>query len=193
MSLPEPLEVALAAVQIFDALNIPYVIGGSLASSMQGIPRATQDIDMVADIGAGQVPDLVKMFARDWHIDENVVREAVRQRSSFNIIHLETMYKIDVFILKNDPFHIAEMKRRETLDMESGHGGRIHVASAEDIVLQKLLWYAAGGKVSERQLNDVRGVLKIQKGNLDITYLKNTAGEIGVSGLLSDLLDETGQ
>ena len=100
MELYEPVKVSLELTRIFEKLDIIYVVGGSLASSLHGIPRATQDVDMVADIKSIHVISLVRELEKSWYIDQNMIREAIRNKSSFNLINLETMYKVDIFILK---------------------------------------------------------------------------------------------
>lgn len=92
-------------VQAFEALNIPYYIGGSVASSVYGIARATMDVDLVADIKSQHVHALVKQLAADYYIATNMIFDPINRQSSFNLIRLETMLKIDVFVLKNEPYH----------------------------------------------------------------------------------------
>jgi hypothetical protein len=190
MTLSEPIRITLAITRIFNRLQIPYVVGGSLASSFHGIPRATQDVDIVADIKHAQINPLVKALEKSWYIDRNTIRDAIDNQSSFNILYLETMYKIDVFILKDDPASLSEMKRRQKYAVEDDRKKTLYIASAEDIILQKLYWYTKGGNVSERQWNDAIGVIKVQNKNLDLNYLKNTAQKLGISELLSKLLKE---
>jgi hypothetical protein len=192
MPLSEPLTVTLALTSIFDKIGISYLVGGSLASSLHGIPRATQDVDIVADIRANQISVLVKEMTGAWYIDEKQAREALLHFSSFNTIHLESMYKVDVFILKKDPLSSKEMDRRIKFQVSGDSEKSLYIATAEDIILQKLLWYEKGGKVSERQWKDASGVANIQKGLLDIPYMQNMALTIGVKDLLKSLFSEAG-
>lgn len=190
MTLSEPVRITLAIIKVFNKLHIPYVVGGSLASSLHGIPRATQDVDIVADIKHVHITPLVKALEKSWYIDENMIRDAIKNQSSFNVLYLETMFKIDIFILKDDPVSNSEMKRRQKYTVTDDDEGSLYIASAEDIILQKLYWYKIGDKVSERQWNDTIGVVKVQDKNLDFNYLKNTARMLGVAELLSELLKE---
>ena len=190
MTLSEPVRITLAIIKVFNKLHIPYVVGGSLASSLHGIPRATQDVDIVADIKHVHIAPLVKALEKSWYIDENMIRDAIKNQSSFNVLYLETMYKIDIFILKDDPVSNSEMKRRKKYTVTDDDEGSLYIASAEDIILQKLYWYKIGDKVSERHWNDTIGVVKVQDKNLDFNYLKNTARMLGVAELLSELLKE---
>jgi len=102
MVLAEPVQITLQIVQVFDRLNFPYFVGGSLASSLHGVPRATQDVDIVTDIKIEHIPQFVKAFESEFYIDADMIRDAIQHRTSFNIIHLETMFKVDIFILKPD-------------------------------------------------------------------------------------------
>ena len=138
------------------------MVGGSLASSVHGIPRATQHIDIVADIKPVQVDSLVKAFEGEFYIDADMVQDAIKYRSSFNIIYLETMFKVDIFVLKNDLASQDEMNRRQPYQASEDSQSVFFVSSAEDIIIQKLHWFQLGGKTSERQWNDILGVFKVQ-------------------------------
>jgi len=178
------LEVALYVAGILEELDVPYLVGGSLASSLHGIPRATQDADLLADLESDQVSELVARLQGSFYIDARAVDEAVRSRSSFNVIHLETMFKVDVFVAKKDPATRTELARRQRYVLDEAKQQEVVVASAEDIVVQKLLWYKMGGEVSDRQWNDVLGVLKVQGSRLEQVYLRDTARQLGVEALL---------
>lgn len=145
MTLASPIRITHLVTEIFDYLNIPYMLGGSLASSVHGIPRATQDIDIVADIKPFHVAPLVKAFEVAFYIDAEMVQEAIKCRSSFNIIHLETMFKVDIFILKDDLTSIDEMSRRKPCQISEESQQAFFVSSAEDIIIQKLHWFQLGG------------------------------------------------
>ena len=108
----------------------------------------------------------------------------MRRRSSFNIIYLETMFKVDVFVLKNDPLAREEMRRRQRVLVDEESGRAIDVASPEDTVLQKIAWYRLGGSTSQRQWDDILGVLKVQRYDLDREYLERWAVHLDVPDLL---------
>lgn len=192
MVLADPIEVTLLVVNVFDRLNIPYLVGGSLASSLQGIPRATHDVDIVADLKLEQLESFVEALQEQFFVDEDMIRDAIRRRASFNIIYLPTMLKVDVFVLRRDPLSLQEMSRRQTYRVVDDPPRDLVLASAEDIILQKLEWFLKGGGVSERQWNDVLGVLKVGGSRLDLTYLREWAANIGVSDLLVRALREAG-
>ena len=112
MQLDEPLQIVGKIVDVLDTMKIRYLLGGSLASSFHGIPRATLDADLVADLGVMHIEPLISALSADFYMDAGAMREAIQKRSSFNVIHLQTMFKVDIFILKEDEFSRNEMERR---------------------------------------------------------------------------------
>jgi hypothetical protein len=178
------LFVALGpVVDALDSLGVEYYLGGSVASSAHGVPRASIDADVVADLGPEHVTPLVERLRNDYYVDEERVRAAVQSRRSFNAIHLATMFKVDVFAAKRRPFDREAFRRArpETLE-EAPDARRFVVATAEDTVLAKLEWFRAGGEVSDRQWGDIVGVLKTAP--LDQEYLTRWAAALGVADLL---------
>lgn len=192
MPAAETLRAALKVARALEALDVPYLVGGSLASSLHGIPRATQDADLVADLQPDRVHDLVRALEDDFYVDLERVRDAVRRRASFNAIHLRTMLKVDVFVLPDDEYHRAEMSRRRRMRLGEDPESSVEVASAEDTVIEKLHWYRLGRGVSDRQWLDVLGVLKVQGTELDRSYLRRWAGEREIEDLLDRALREAG-
>jgi hypothetical protein len=190
VTLAEPIQITRKIAVIFEKLKIPYYIVGSLASSLYGIPRATADADMIADIRQNHVLPLVQALQKDFYLDEDRIKKAVILRSSFNIIHLQTMFKIDVFLLKDDDLSYEEMARREKFQVTEERGQDLYLASPEDIILNKLHWYESGGGIAERQWNDVMGMVRVLDKRLDTKYLKTTAIKRGVLDLLEKALKE---
>ncbi len=180
------------AVNCFEALSIPYYIGGSVASSAWGMTRATIDVDMVADIKMAHVEHIMKTLEKEYYISTEMIRNAIEQKSSFNLIHLDTMIKIDVFLLKNQPYEVEALSRRsyDTFDEQSSY--KFYLSSPEDIILSKLQWYEQGGRISENQWKDVLGVMKVQAGKLDLQYLTTWASKLDLSDLLNRCLNESG-
>jgi hypothetical protein len=185
------IEVTRKVVEVFRALDIAYLIGGSLASSAFGIPRATLDVDLVAEIRPEHVTAIYKALMREFYVDANMINEAIKTRSSFNIIHLDTMYKVDIFIPKERPFDIQAFSRRVQKPFSENSSQELFFATPEDIILHKLEWYEAGSQVADRQWNDIIGVLKVQGNHLDRTYLKKWAEELRLSNLLKKAIAES--
>lgn len=178
-------------VSALESLEIPYYIGGSVASSVFGLPRSTMDIDIVADIKKSNVKDLTVILQNDYYIDPDVIIKAIERKSSFNLIHFDTMMKIDIFILKDRPFDRMAFKRKKIDSVgEEPCAASFYFSSEEDIIISKLEWYMLGGEVSERQWKDLIGVLKIQGDRLDFNYLKKWAGDLGLSVLLDKAINE---
>jgi hypothetical protein len=188
--LPEPTAVTLKVIETLEALSIPYLIGGSFASAIHGVARMTADTDLVADIRLDQVDPLARALQGAFYLDAEMMREAVRHRRSFNLIHLDTMFKVDVFIVKERPYDRAQFDRRERRVIAVEPERLAFIATAEDNILAKLEWYRLGNEVSERQWSDVQNVIKTQAGRLDLAYLRQWASAIGVADLLERALKE---
>jgi hypothetical protein len=179
------IELAIDLGRHFDALGIAWLIGGSLASSLLGRPRATDDVDLVADLRSEHVHALYQRIIDTYYVDEDAIRWAVQTRRTFNVIHLAMMIKADIYCTKHDLLAREQMERRIVL--EAG-GSRVPVCTAEDIILQKLLWFVEGGGVSDRQWGDLRGVVEVNRDQLDREYLDRHAREHSLEVLLAKLL-----
>lgn len=188
---PDILATITPIVEALEQLGVPYHIGGSVASSVYGLPRLTIDVDLVADLRLEHVKPLVKLLQATYYIDDDMIRDAIRRRSSFNMIHQDTFLKVDVFIPKSRLFDQEELNRVQTKVLE-GNDHPFYVASPEGTILNKLEWYRMGGEVSDRQWNDILGVLKVQGTNLDMSYLQHWAANLNVTDLLERALVDAG-
>ena len=188
----EQTQVNLLVVRAFEALRVPYFLGGSMASSVHGIYRATADADFVAALRPHHAEPLARLLQPTFYADLEAIRAATASHRSFNVIHLDSMLKVDVFVASTAPFHLMQMRRRVLQAATSDGQTTFYVASAEDTVLAKLQWYRDGGGVSDRQWNDVLGVLKVQGATLDRAYLEQWARELGLADLLRRALEDAG-
>jgi hypothetical protein len=191
MNIEGIITAIIPIVASFERRGIDYYIGGSVVSSTYGIPRATFDVDLVADLRAEHVHPLVKELEAEYYIDEDMIRDAIEHRSSFNIMYLVSMLKVDVFLPKLRPFDQEEYRRIRSEALIQGTRP-FYVASPEDTVLHKLEWYRMGNEVSDRQWNDILGVLKIQGKTIDMAYLKHWAIQLRVTDLLDRVLEDAG-
>lgn len=181
----ESVTVTLRIAAEMERLGIDYFVGGSVASSVHGRPRTTDDIDVVAAIAGPHVDAFAHALGDDFFVDTDMIRDAIRRRGSFNIIHLATMLKVDVFVLGTEDFALEEMRRRAAVPLR---GASVWFSSPEDIVLEKLDWFQKGQGISERQWRDVVGVLAVQGPRLDLGYLRSWAARRGLLDLLERAL-----
>jgi len=181
----ENLATVRAVIGVFDRLQIPYALGGSMASSIHGTPRLTLDADLTAEPFPGKEAQFIASFGSEYYLDLGAVSQALSGRSSFNVINTNTGFKVDVFIRKDRPFEFSLMQRRLSRTLSDVPDQPIILVSPEDIILLKLEWYRLGDETSERQWRDVLGVLEMQEGRLDDSYLDHWAAELKISDLLA--------
>jgi hypothetical protein len=191
MMLPEPISVTILVTKVFEELNIPYLSGGSLASTIYGMVRTTQDVDIIADMKLGHVNPFIAALKSEFYLDDELIADSVLHNSSFNIIHRQTMFKADVFIPWESPFQQSQHTRARKQILSTQPEISAYFASPEDTILAKLDWYRKGNDISERQWRDVLGVLKLRQGDLDLEYLRKWATELNISDLLEKALKES--
>lgn len=188
---PDVIDVALRVAAAVEAAGGAYFVGGSLASSLQGEPRATNDIDLVLDLPLGRVDALVQALGSDFEVDVQQLRDALLHGTSANIFYLPWVVKVDLFGHAHGPFDESEFSRRQSIAVRDD-GSTLFVKTAEDTILRKLLWYAQGGQVSGRQWRDVLGVLEAHPRALDDAYLDRWATALQIEPLLSRARREAG-
>ena len=186
----DPIAFALKVIGILEPLDIAYYVGGSVASSLLGENRYTEDIDLVIELSKIKAQPLLEAFlAASFYISDIAVEDAVDGRcSSFNVLDNETLEKADLFVLQETPFAKSKMARR--MQQELPDGSSIWISSPDDIVLQKLVW--GRGSQSQKQWRDVLGVLKLQGDNLDFEYLRRWGVELDLSEPLDRAFRESG-
>jgi hypothetical protein len=168
--------VMRAIVAILDSIRIPYMVVGSFAATFHGEPRSTRDLGLVIDPSGPQLDELLSALAPDdYYVDPEVAREALRRRSMFNVIVMATAWKVDMVIRKNRPFSIEEMERRQVVRIL---GVDVPAATAEDTIVAKLEWAKQGG--SDRQIEDVAGILRAQGDAIDLGLVERWVDELGL-------------
>lgn len=169
----DPLNIAALAAEPLDRLGLPWLIGGSVASSLYGIPRATLDVDLVARIEPANVPELARSWSIHFMADENMLLDAATMKRSCNLIHLDSALKIDIFVAGSDPWVDQELSNRQILQIPGLVGvSSLPFACAEDVLLHKLKWFLDADRVSDRQWGDIVGLIRVRKEFLDVDHLR---------------------
>lgn len=175
-------DVLLRITSVLETLGLRYALGGSLASSLHGEPRSTHDIDILADVPRLAIPALGTALRGEFYVPEDAVRRAVEAHASFNVVHLASGHKVDVFVAGTTRLDVAQLASARPVDL--GEGARVRVTAPEILVLRKLAWYRAGGGTSERQWRDVVGVIRVQGDGLRLDEVADLVRELDVTDLL---------
>jgi len=181
-----PLAVILDFTRVLDELGIQYVVVGSFASSARGFQRATRDVDILAKIGLNQVDLIFERLTGRYYIDRLSIRSAVINRSHFNAIHLDSMFKVGVFVPSDsDLLSQQQLSRHLPEKISPDSDAIVYLATAEDTLLAKLIWYVKGNQMSDRQWADVLGIIRLQGERLDLVYLEDWAAQLELTELLN--------
>jgi len=173
----EELEVLKEVARRLDGAGIAYMVTGSTAANFYAVPRMTRDIDIVVELSELDVGKFIVAFEKDHYLEPATVREAVKSRGMFNLIHDRYVIKVDFVVRKDTPYRRKEFSRKKKISVE---GHELYVVAPEDLILSKLEW--AKDSKSEVQLRDVRNLLQSVKG-LDRRYLARWAKQLGVGSL----------
>ena len=183
MQLPDALRALTPVVAALHRLGVRHYVCGSIASAFYGVSRMTADVDLVAGLLPSHVAAFAESLRPDYYVDERMILDAISRKSCFNVIHMPTNFKVDVFAVKNRPYDKNVMDRAgERCIDESVPTSRFTLSSVEDTVLAKLEWYRLGDEVSDRQWSDVVGVIRVNRASLDQRYLERWAAELGRMG-----------
>ena len=185
------LGVIVLTARLLDELQIPYLIGGSVASASYGEFRSTNDVDLVVDLPHAKVAKLVCAFEPFFYIDEVAVRRAVEHERSFNAIHSETIFKVDLFVATGEPYSREQFRRRVPRNLIESSEELVYLASPEDVILNKLRWLKAGDMISAQQPRDVASIIKYRGPELDLEYMRQWAAKLDVIELLEKALSES--
>lgn len=181
------LEPVVSALR---GLGVSHYVGGSVASTLHGAIRSTMDVDLVCALDEARVERFIAACGRDYYANSAAAHEAVRQRKCFNLIHLPTSYKIDVFVHRGRRFDESALGRARPTSFGPSATEPIPVATVEDSILAKLEWFRMTDETSERQWDDVSKLVRLHGVRLDISYLREMSDTIGVGDLLERLLTE---
>jgi hypothetical protein len=180
-------ELAVRIAQAFESVGARYALVGSMASSLQGDPRSTNDIDFVTTLSADRIRAFVEAIGAEFDVDEDALAVSLRSGGSWNIFYLPWMTKIDLFALENSELRRTQLSRAIAIPVE---GGSLFVLRPDDTVLSKLIWYRDGGGVSDQQWRDIIGVLRVSAKEIDDFYLDDWAAREGLTDLLRRARDE---
>ncbi len=180
---PEILGVTYFIAGALDSLDVEYALGGSLAAAAHGYVRNTNDADIVANLQLYHIDEFVEILGSDYYADRFMIHDAVVARRSFNIIHLATMFKVDIFVTTQRRFDQLQLERRLHEPIEEG-APPLYLVTAEDAILAKLNWFWMTGGQSERQWRDVLEIIKVQQEKLDRAYMFETAPLLEVTDLV---------
>ena len=191
MAEPEEYLVLKQLADTLDDFKIDYAIGGSIASSLYGKVRFTQDADITVAAFGDKAEQLYNELKESFYIGKDAMYQAISNRSSFNIIHLKSAFKIDIFVQKDDDFHRQIFLRRRKVKLDESIEHLFDIVSAEDIILLKLQWHQSAGCISDRQWSDVLGVLAVQSQALDMKYLRSCSEKLDLGDILQKAISES--
>ena len=170
------IEALEPVATVLQSLDIRFYVGGSVASSFHGAARSTMDVDLVADLSRENVePFISRLGNENYYVSQAAIEDAINRSSCFNVIHLASSFKVDIFIFKSRNFDKSSMNRAAPGKIDSQSEFQVPIASPEDTILSKLEWYRLGNEVSERQWDDVVRVMKILGNKVDQDYLEHYA------------------
>ncbi len=181
----EQIDLLRYAVETLETLELRYAVVGSFASGAYGEPRFTQDIDIVFELPASQIARFCEHFpGPDFYLSEAAVREAVRRQSQFNVIHPTSGNKIDFILNRQDDWGHSQIARRQSVELFPDRRG--FLASPEDVILGKMVYYREGG--SEKHLRDITGILRIRGDAVDRKYIADFARQLGLTEIWDAIL-----
>ena len=181
-----PYELLGHIVEILEHLQIPYIVTGSMASMAYGEPRLTNDIDIVADVAEKHISGLLEAFPpNDFYISEDMIRDAIRRKGQFNIIHPASGLKIDIIVKVDNPFNTSRFTRSKKIYPSDTY--HANFAAPEDVIIKKMEYYKEGG--AEKHLRDITGILKVSGDDVDYGYISEWAERLGLTEIWNAIND----
>jgi hypothetical protein len=187
----DAIDVALLVARAIESAGGAYFVGGSIASSFQGEPRATNDIDIVLELPLGRIDALVRALGPSFEVDVDMLRDALLHGRTCNIFYLPLLTKVDLFAIGSSPFDEVEFARRKPVAVRAT-GETLVLKTPEDTVIRKLLWYREGGAVSDRQWRDIVEVLRVSGPTMDHAYVTSWSERLGLADLLARARSDSG-
>lgn len=184
------VEVMMKVVAALEKQEITYIVCGSYASSAHGHARATMDIGLLAALRPEHIRSLYSDLKSEFYVNEQSMLRAVETKRHFNAIHIDTSFKVDIFAAEDFGFDIKQLERGTKEIVSEDQQSKAYVATPEDTIIAKLVWYRHGNEVSDQQWKDILGVIEVQGQRLDFDYLKQWAQELDVSDLLDEAILE---
>lgn len=181
MACPASLAPLIEVLGLLEQLGIIYLLGGSFASSIHGVPRGTRDADLLVELSREQARALAEGLGPAYYSDVAMMEDSLARGISFNVIHIATSFKIDFFPAGRGDFERSELARRQREPLGDHYA---FVSTAEDTLLAKLRWYREGGECSDTQWRDIMGIVEVRADSLDDAYLEQWARDLGLGGLL---------
>jgi hypothetical protein len=176
------LDVLRDVTKKLSRAGIQYMLTGSFALNYYAEPRMTRDIDLVVALEPKDTDTFVALFDEEYYLPRNAMGRAIINRTQFNILHNDSIIKVDCIVRKNTEYRQLEFERRRLVTADDIE---VWIVSKEDLIISKLYW--AKESHSEFQLHDVRNLLK---SGYDATYLQTWTEKLGLNDLLRECLDE---
>ena len=175
-------DLVVQVIEALDRLGIPYMLVGSYSSNAYGVPRATQDADLVLELGAHSISAVTRLLGGGFQLDAQMSFETVTATSRFILLHQDSEFKIELFLLSDDPHDRVRFGRRTKSRLD---GREVFVPTAEDVVITKLRWSKAGNR--RKDVDDVASVLAVQANALDLAYIRQWTDQHGTRELFERL------
>ena len=176
-------EVIKKVTLIFEEKTIPYMLTGGIAVNYYGRPRFTHDVDFVIQVRLKDAEEITRLFKKEFYVAIEGIVDAIEHQTMFNLVHLETGFKVDCWISKAEEYAQASFaRRREEIIFDQA----ISISSPEDLIISKLDWYKKSG--AQKHYEDVLGIFEIQKGRLDLNYIRKWAKHFSFLDMVEELL-----